>query len=165
MAQRDPLVEYQREGYDMFRGMLDGLKEESVGFLFNVAVEAAPEPVPSVSPATEVQVAAAARQLAAARATRNGDAPAAAALPAAPLPAPAVPVPAQPPAPLRAKGLDERSAPALTYSGPDEDGGTAVSAGPAAARSAGAGAPVPRRERRAAARTQAKGAKPPKRKK
>ncbi len=165
MAQRDPLVEYQREGYDMFRGMLDGLKEESVGFLFNVAVEAAPEPVPSVSPATEVQVAAAARQLAAARATRNGDAPAAAALPAAPLPAPAVPVPAQPPAPLRAKGLDERSALALTYSGPDEDGGTAVSAGPAAARSAGAGAPVPRRERRAAARTQAKGAKPPKRKK
>lgn len=42
MAQRDPLVEYQREGFDMFRGMLDGLKEESVGFLFNVAVQAAP---------------------------------------------------------------------------------------------------------------------------
>ncbi len=31
MAQRDPLVEYQREGYDMFVAMLDGLKEESVG--------------------------------------------------------------------------------------------------------------------------------------
>ena len=45
MAQRDPLVEYQREGYDMFVGMLDGLKEESVGFLFNVVVEAAPAPV------------------------------------------------------------------------------------------------------------------------
>ncbi len=42
MAQRDPLVEYQREGFDMFAGMLDGLKEESVGFLFNVAVEAVP---------------------------------------------------------------------------------------------------------------------------
>ena len=42
MAQRDPLVEYQREGYDMFIGMLEGMKEESVGFLFNVAVEAAP---------------------------------------------------------------------------------------------------------------------------
>ncbi len=42
MAQRDPLVEYQREGFDMFTGMLDGLKEESVGFLFNVQVEAAP---------------------------------------------------------------------------------------------------------------------------
>lgn len=50
MAQRDPLVEYQREGYDMFMGMLDGLKEESVGFLFNVQVEAAPQ-APSVSPA------------------------------------------------------------------------------------------------------------------
>ena len=41
-GQRDPLVEYQREGFDMFTGMLDGLKEESVGFLFNVAVEAVP---------------------------------------------------------------------------------------------------------------------------
>lgn len=41
MAQRDPLVEYQREGFDMFTGMLDGLKEESVGFLFNLQVEAA----------------------------------------------------------------------------------------------------------------------------
>ena len=44
MAQRDPVIEYQREGYDMFVGMLDGLKEESVGFLFNVTVEAAPAP-------------------------------------------------------------------------------------------------------------------------
>lgn len=44
MAQRDPLVEYQREGYDMFMAMLDGMKEESVGFLFNVVVEAAPSP-------------------------------------------------------------------------------------------------------------------------
>ena len=43
MAQRDPLVEYQREGYDMFTGMLDALKEESVGFLFNVQVEGAPQ--------------------------------------------------------------------------------------------------------------------------
>ncbi|WP_031465526.1 preprotein translocase subunit SecA [Sciscionella sediminilitoris] len=41
MAQRDPLIEYQREGYDMFNGMLEGLKEESVGFLFNLQVEAA----------------------------------------------------------------------------------------------------------------------------
>jgi preprotein translocase subunit SecA len=43
MAQRDPLVEYQREGYDMFTGMLDAIKEESVGFLFNVQVEGAPQ--------------------------------------------------------------------------------------------------------------------------
>ena len=44
MAQRDPLVEYQREGYDMFMAMLEGMKEESVGFLFNVTVEAVPAP-------------------------------------------------------------------------------------------------------------------------
>src|SRR3712207_1949024 len=31
MANRDPVVEYQREGYDMFMAMLDGIKEESVG--------------------------------------------------------------------------------------------------------------------------------------
>ena len=38
------MVEYQREGYDMFNGMLDAMKEEAVGFLFNVTVEAAPAP-------------------------------------------------------------------------------------------------------------------------
>jgi preprotein translocase subunit SecA len=37
-SQRDPLVEYQREGYDMFTAMMDGIKEESVGFLFNLEV-------------------------------------------------------------------------------------------------------------------------------
>ncbi len=31
MAQRDPLIEYQREGYDMFSSMMEGIKEESVG--------------------------------------------------------------------------------------------------------------------------------------
>jgi preprotein translocase subunit SecA len=48
MAQRDPLVEYQREGFDMFNAMLEGIKEESVGYLFHVEVEVgeeAPEPV------------------------------------------------------------------------------------------------------------------------
>jgi preprotein translocase subunit SecA len=39
MAQRDPLVEYKREGFDMFAAMMDGIKEESVGFLFNLEVE------------------------------------------------------------------------------------------------------------------------------
>jgi preprotein translocase subunit SecA len=45
MAQRDPLVEYQREGFDMFNAMLDAIKEESVGFLFNVEVEVQQPPV------------------------------------------------------------------------------------------------------------------------
>ncbi|MGK9148803.1 preprotein translocase subunit SecA [Plantibacter flavus] len=39
MAQRDPLVEYQREGYAMFQQMMGQIREESVGFLFNLEVE------------------------------------------------------------------------------------------------------------------------------
>ncbi|MET7653179.1 MULTISPECIES: preprotein translocase subunit SecA [unclassified Streptomyces] len=39
MAQKDPLVEYQREGFDMFSAMMDGIKEESVGYLFNLEVQ------------------------------------------------------------------------------------------------------------------------------
>ncbi|WP_199549331.1 preprotein translocase subunit SecA [Streptomyces sp. N35] len=39
MAQKDPLVEYQREGFDMFTAMMDGIKEESVGYLFNLEVQ------------------------------------------------------------------------------------------------------------------------------
>ena len=39
MGQRDPLVEYQREGFDMFVAMMEAIKEESVGFLFNVEVQ------------------------------------------------------------------------------------------------------------------------------
>ena len=42
MAQRDPLVEYQREGYDLFVAMMEGIKEESVGYLFNVEVTVTP---------------------------------------------------------------------------------------------------------------------------
>ncbi len=38
MAQRDPLVEYQREGYDLFAAMMDAIKEEIAGFLFNIEV-------------------------------------------------------------------------------------------------------------------------------
>ncbi|MHB1740006.1 MAG: preprotein translocase subunit SecA, partial [Actinomycetes bacterium] len=39
MAQRDPLVEYQREGYTLFTAMMDGIREESVGYLFNLEVQ------------------------------------------------------------------------------------------------------------------------------
>jgi preprotein translocase subunit SecA len=46
MAQRDPLVEYQREGFNMFTQMMGAIKEEAIGFLFNldVQVEQAPQP-------------------------------------------------------------------------------------------------------------------------
>jgi preprotein translocase subunit SecA len=49
MAQRDPLVEYQREGYQMFSAMMDAIKEESVGYLFNLEVQ-----VEQVEPADAV---------------------------------------------------------------------------------------------------------------
>ncbi|WP_251453223.1 preprotein translocase subunit SecA [Microbacterium sp. Marseille-Q6648] len=39
MAQRDPLIEYQREGYQMFQSMMGQIKEETVGYLYNLEVE------------------------------------------------------------------------------------------------------------------------------
>lgn len=42
MAQRDPLVEYQREGYVMFQSMMEAIREESIGFLYNLEVEVTP---------------------------------------------------------------------------------------------------------------------------
>ncbi|MFI0447906.1 preprotein translocase subunit SecA [Actinomadura sp. 6N118] len=56
MAQRDPLVEYQREGFDMFRAMLDGIKEESVGYLFNLEVEVEDQPAAPTVGAAPVEV-------------------------------------------------------------------------------------------------------------
>jgi preprotein translocase subunit SecA len=44
-AQRDPLVEYQREGFDMFGEMMAGIKEESVGSLFNLQVQMQEGPI------------------------------------------------------------------------------------------------------------------------
>ncbi len=44
-GQRDPLVEYQREGYDMFNAMMEGIKEESVGNLFNLQVQVQENPI------------------------------------------------------------------------------------------------------------------------
>ncbi|MDP9496900.1 MAG: preprotein translocase subunit SecA, partial [Actinomycetota bacterium] len=48
MGQRDPLVEYQREGFDLFNGMMEAIKEEAVGFLFNVEVQIEQPPPPPV---------------------------------------------------------------------------------------------------------------------
>ena len=38
MAQRDPLVEFQREGYELFSAMMDAIKEELASLVFNVEV-------------------------------------------------------------------------------------------------------------------------------
>ena len=39
MAQRDPLVEYQREGGDMFNSMMEAFMEEVVGFVYHLDVQ------------------------------------------------------------------------------------------------------------------------------
>ncbi|TDE41559.1 preprotein translocase subunit SecA [Nonomuraea mesophila] len=44
-AQKDPQIEYQREGFEMFTAMLEGIKEDSVGFLFNLEVEVQENPI------------------------------------------------------------------------------------------------------------------------
>jgi preprotein translocase subunit SecA len=98
-SQRDPLVEYQREGFDMFAAMMDGIKEESVGFLFNLEVQVEAEP--EVEEAEEV-----------AEPMRQ------------PLPGSGHEVPH-----IHAKGLDRPQQPtALAYSAPSEAGDAEVRA-------------------------------------
>lgn len=152
MAQRDPLVEYQREGFDMFGGMLEGLKEESVGFLFNLQVEAA-APQAAQAPGVSVTAASAAATAAASPA------------PAAPRPLPTQEAAQQAqgtaaPSALRAKGLDDGEPRGLTYSGPAEDGNAQLSRRGAAESDDAADAGT-RRQRREAARSQSKGKKAP----
>jgi preprotein translocase subunit SecA len=98
-GQRDPLIEYQREGYSMFTAMLDGIKEESVGYLFNLEVQVT----------TPEEQAAAAEQAAAEQAAAEQAAAEQAAVEAAPT--------------LVAKGLVEPRRPShLEYTAPTVDG-------------------------------------------
>ncbi|HLS40937.1 MAG TPA: preprotein translocase subunit SecA [Ornithinicoccus sp.] len=109
MAQREPLVEYQREGYQLFQAMMESIKEESVRFLFNAEIKTrAPE-----------------------GATQEGEQDAEAGAAADGVGAPeAAPVAAgvAAGAPVVAGGLGEavaeaaRRQQALTYTGPAEDG-------------------------------------------
>jgi preprotein translocase subunit SecA len=48
MAQRDPLVEYQREGGDMFNVMMEAFMEEVVGYVFHLDVEVQQAPAVGV---------------------------------------------------------------------------------------------------------------------
>ncbi len=131
MAQRDPLVEYQREGYDMFMVMLDGLKEESVGFLFNVQVQAAP---PQAAPVAPVTAPAGLANLGKAATEEEEHAP----------------------SDLQSLGIEDDSRP-LTYSGPAEDGSVEVKRnGGQQPVAAAATAGVTRKERRESARREAK---------
>ncbi|MGH3831411.1 MAG: preprotein translocase subunit SecA [Pseudonocardiaceae bacterium] len=99
MAQRDPLVEYKREGFEMFGALLEALKEESVGFLFSVQVQVnEPEVAPEI---VEVPV------------------------PAVPIPTPVLGTG------VGLSGVAEPAPRPLVYTGPAEDGGTAVRGRPA----------------------------------
>ncbi|HEX2074588.1 MAG TPA: preprotein translocase subunit SecA, partial [Geodermatophilus sp.] len=126
MANRDPVVEYQREGYDMFNAMLDGIKEESVGFLFNLEVKTkeqqeaeakakqAEAEARALAAAQEGTARVLARQAAAAAGDGGGTA-------TAPAPAKAAP----------SKAAPAKAAPAARRSGPA--GGKKAPAAPAAA--------------------------------
>ena len=107
-SQRDPLVEYQREGFDMFAAMMDGIKEESVGFLFNLEVELEdpqPQPEPEIELGPALAQAAAANGAGGVAGNGTTD-----------------PVPS-----IVARGLERPTAPSqLSYSAPTEDGDTEV---------------------------------------
>jgi preprotein translocase subunit SecA len=72
IGQRDPLVEFQREGFDMFQAMQDSIKREAVAYVFNTSGEVITEaeerrPAPTAptqlsSAVTEAEARAAASQ-------------------------------------------------------------------------------------------------------
>ena len=99
MAQRDPLIEYQREGYDLFNAMMDSIKEETVGYLFHAEVQVAPPVSEEAAEAVEGLVDA-------------SDSPVGALL------AEAVAKPQ-----IQAKGLGPSRPAHMEYSAPSEDGG------------------------------------------
>ncbi|MBD3925256.1 preprotein translocase subunit SecA [Nocardioides cavernae] len=117
-SQRDPLVEYQREGFDMFAAMMDGIKEESVGFLFNLQVEVEDDADDEVqAQPVAPQVSGATPQIDFAQAAAHAPG-------AQPQQQPHQHTPT-----IRAKGLDKPNRPQnLSYSAPSEDGEAEVHA-------------------------------------
>ena len=105
MAQRDPLVEYQKEGFDLFNGMMESIKEETVGYLFNADVEVDDGEEEIAAP---IEVG----ELSDGRSGAAAGLLAAAAVDPAPRAAPAI----------KAKGLDNPSARQMEYSAPSADG-------------------------------------------
>ncbi|MGH3759699.1 preprotein translocase subunit SecA [Actinophytocola sp.] len=155
MAQRDPLIEYQREGYDMFNTMLEALKEECIMMLFRAQVaepESQQAPAaggPAAPPATRVQQAAA-------RAAQPGQRK-----------APAQqqqPPPPQEQIPPALRGNRPQTEQQYTYSGPAEGGGVQSRGDQSGGNGQKPNTGGSRRERRAAARdAQRRGKKGPRR--
>ncbi len=127
MAQRDPLVEYQREGFDLFNAMMEAIKEESVGYLFNVEVQV-DQPAPAAPLLDASSAAATAAALGGGVQAGDGAGQPGGAQPAGeeadltqvePVAQPA----AQPAPQIRAKGLEAPARPAhLEYTAPTVDG-------------------------------------------
>ena len=157
MAQRDPLIEYQREGFDMFAAMLEGIKEETVGHLFNVRVQAAAPPA-APEPEADGEAASPVERTSPTRAVAPAAAPAAPAAPVTPEAERTTRVPARSGNSARGRhaapesdataatsalptvlGGGPRKVSELQYSGPAEDGGTSRSRSGRAAAEAGAG--------------------------
>jgi preprotein translocase subunit SecA len=161
MAQRDPLIEYQREGFDMFSAMLEGIKEETVGHLFNVRVQAAAPPA-APEPEADGEAASPVERTSPTRAVAPAAAPAAPAAPVTPEAERTTRVPARSGNSARGRhaapesdataatsalptvlGGGPRKVSELQYSGPAEDGGTSRSrSGRAAAEAGAAGEPA-----------------------
>ncbi|PID96695.1 MAG: preprotein translocase subunit SecA [Actinomycetales bacterium] len=118
MAQRDPLVEYQREGYQLFEAMMDAIKEESVGYLFNIEVQVGQENEEATQVATKPRpVSDLVKGLSGDPTATDDDVDSPQETPAAP------PGTFGGPA-ITAKGLEAPPASRLRYSAPSETGGT-----------------------------------------
>ncbi|MGZ5405331.1 MAG: SEC-C metal-binding domain-containing protein, partial [Nocardioides sp.] len=123
-SQRDPLVEYQREGYEMFATMMNGIKEEAVGFLFNLEVTVDEEDddveeVEEVAEPLRAEVPTASASAAAAAATREAPH-------------------------IHARGLEKAKQPQqLTYSAPQEGVGEIGAADDAEVRTTASNADDP----------------------
>ena len=112
-SQKDPLVEYQREGYELFQAMMDAIKEESVGYLFNVEVQVEEEAQgPALTPTIAPEFGALAQ---AAQAEPSVEAE---------LAEPAADAPHAPA--IKAKGLGPQRPQRLEYSAPTVDGEAGV---------------------------------------
>jgi len=73
MGQRDPLIEYQREGYQLFEAMSDAIKEQAVSILYRVEKREQQAPVTADSAAATAQQAGRPAPAPAPAATRAAD--------------------------------------------------------------------------------------------
>jgi preprotein translocase subunit SecA len=125
MAQRDPLVEYQREGFQLFQAMMDSIKEESVGYLFNVNVEVEQPAAaaPAVQPMSVTDMLAGSGMAGGELALEPGEVPEPAAAEAARTTPDGEAAPRHEPL-IKAKGLEQPvRAAQLHYSAPTAEGG------------------------------------------